>query len=117
MDIPHGHTRRSRVAVSGLQEDPGILAHPSHSTGTRTRTQARPHVHSQCLRELLGAHSHLQLTGLQQPARLGSAGLGSADFGAWQWLPWLQPPIGHPALRPHPALLPLGVWLRPPRLP
>lgn len=57
MDISHRHTHRSRVAVSGLQEDPGILAHPSHSTGTRTRTQARPHVHSQCLRELLGAHS------------------------------------------------------------
>lgn len=83
---------------------------------TPPTAQAHAHAHKPaptCTASVSGScweHTpHLQLTGLQQPARLG--------FRAWQWLPTLQPPIGHPALRPHPALLPLGVWLRPLRLP
>lgn len=64
------------------------------------------HVHSQCLQELLGTHS---ASVTDWPP--------IASSWAWQWLPTLQPPIGHPALRPHPALLPTGVWLRPLRPP
>lgn len=61
-----------------------------------------------------------------QPVSLGAAGNTISICPDWPptasarvcwWLPTLQLLMGHPALWPHPVLLPPGVWLRPLRPP
>lgn len=95
------HTQAHRQKLScclSLQEDPGALAHPCHRAGTRAHAPAP--CAQQCPQELLGTHS------------ASAANWTTASSGAWLWLPTLQPPIGHSALWPHPALPLTAVWLR-----
>ena len=91
------HTHRS---CSRKTQEPGAPLPPRRHMHTRL-----PHAHSQCLQALLGTHS------------ASAANWPTASSGAWLWLPTLQPPIGHSALWPHPALFLTAVWPRPLRPP
>lgn len=97
VDSTLGHTHRS---CSRRTQEPGAPLPQRRHMHTRL-----PHAHGQCLQELLGTHS------------ASAAAWPIASSGAWLWLPTLQPPIGHSALWPHPALLLTAVWPRPLRPP